>query len=130
VACAQDPAEVIVLNSPDVNVVNEPTVRVVGHLNPDNAMSLFVDASGFANHLVFEIQIGFKFYLQQIVPTQISSDVVSISDQNSLRFKFRNGESFSLDVPVVFQEGDSVFLEHGTGSAFLYSLFGYLEPIA
>ena len=147
---AQSPAEVIVLNSPDVNVVNVPMVRVVGTLYPQNAIHIRAEECDLDDgpFTPWTVPSGFTFYLTEIsssrgVICQSPSlprvpnggiDVLKVDPSGVVVPVFSVDQpSFSLRVPIIFSEEEEVYVDgHWISSGgpwgSVYTISGFLEP--
>ncbi len=150
VACAQSPAEVIVLNSPDVNVVNvptvelqgSPTVRIEGMLNPENATSIIVPTAGTTPVSVLEVPAGFRFFLTDInymAGEPGNHNFIIANQDNDLYAALATGRAvanapepsngaISLRAPIVFEAGEVVLLRLvGNSGGRIFTIGGFLE---
>jgi hypothetical protein len=149
VACAQTPTEVIVANTVDMNLVNVPTVelqgiptvRIVGGLDPQNAISIpFTLSSGAPATEIYEVPAGFRLFITDFgVGSSFYADYVIIYRNDIGDRVYTTGLGgtaanqaggpnwASFRAPLVFQEGEIVLVDRGQGYG-SGNLLGFLMP--
>jgi hypothetical protein len=145
VACAQTPTEVIVANTVDMNVVNVPTVelqgiptvRIVGGLDPQNAISIPISLPNTLPIEVIEVPIGFSLYITDVMGSRMGNIDLKLfrNDTDQLTMSTAMNEAggtnaVSLRCPIRYLEGEIVLIQRssGSGAAGTVTIHGFLMP--